>query len=167
MPFTAGSVELTRAQKLGNQLGELFVRFGATGCTASVVEKYAKKLGFGITGLTTGSSFPPFGTVRGGTGAGLLGAGLEAALQNPNGVTFTGFTFGALTGQTVGIYARKYVRSGAKNSDAQTAVTQGNTQGAGATFEAYSNVANPLFRGFTATVYFAGTTTAGITYSIG
>ena len=66
MAFTAGSVELARANRLGNQLAHLFSSHGLTGAAgltgAKMLEKYAKKAGFGITGITTGGSFPPFGS---------------------------------------------------------------------------------------------------------
>ena len=113
MAFTADSVELAKANKLGNQLAHLFSVFGATGAAgttgAKKIETYARKLGFGITGLTTGAGFPPFGTVL---PSFLTGA--RAALQNPRGETMAnGITLGALEGQTVGIFLRKFVRDGA------------------------------------------------------
>lgn len=112
MAFTAGSVELAKATKLANQLSELYQKFGSTnmsGTTAAqIVEDYAQKLGFGITGLTTGTAFPPFGTARP-----QLGLGVAAALQNPRGETrASGFDIGGFLGATVGIYSHKYVRTG-------------------------------------------------------
>jgi hypothetical protein len=112
MAFTAGSVELAKAQKLANQLSALYQTFGATnmsGLTAiQEVEDYAQKLGFGITGLTTGTGFPPFGSVRP-----VLGTGVAAALQNPRGETMAnGISLGDIAGATVGIYLHKYIRSG-------------------------------------------------------
>lgn len=112
MAFTAGSVELAKAQKLANQLSALYQTYGATnmsGLTAiQEVEDYAQKLGFGITGLTTGNRFPPFGTVTPS-----LGLGVAAALQNPRGETMAnGIILGAVAGATVGIYLHKFVRSG-------------------------------------------------------
>lgn len=113
MAFTAGSVELAKANKLGNQLAHLFTSHGLTGAAgttgAKMLENYARKLGFGITGLTTGAGFPPFGTVLPS-----MGTGTKAALQNPRGETMAnGITLGALEGQTVGIYLRKFVNTGA------------------------------------------------------
>ena len=113
MAFTADSVELAKANKLGNQLAHLFSVFGTTGAAgttgAKKIEKYAKKLGFGITGLTTGAGFPPFGTVL----PSFL-TGSRAALQNPRGETMaSGIVLGALEGQTVGIFLMKFVNSGA------------------------------------------------------
>lgn len=112
MAFTAGSVELAKAEKLANQLSALYQTFGASqfvGTTAAiVVEDYAQKLGFGITGLTTGAGFTPFGTI---TPAYRLG--VAAALQNPRGETMAnGITLGGLSGATVGIYMLGRVRSG-------------------------------------------------------
>jgi hypothetical protein len=112
MAFTAGSVELAKATKLANQLSSLYQTFGATnmsGLTAiQQVEDYAQKLGFGITGLTTGGGFPPFGSVLPS-----LGLGVAAALQNPRGETMAnGIVLGAIAGATVGIYMHKFVRSG-------------------------------------------------------
>ena len=113
MAFTAGSVELAKANKLGNQLAHLFSAHGASGAAgrtgALLVERYAKRLGFGITGLTTGAAFPPFGSI-----VPSLNSGTEAALQNPRGETMAnGITLGAIEGQTVGIFIKKFVRSGA------------------------------------------------------
>jgi len=124
MAFTAGSVELAKANKLGNQLAHLFGVHGLSGAAgrtgALVIEKYAKKLGFGITGITTGSGFPPFGSIT----PSLL-SGTEAALQNPRGETAAnGINIGDIQGQTVGIYIKKFVRSGA---DYQAIVFQGLT----------------------------------------
>lgn len=111
MAFTAGSVELAKAQKLANQLSALYQTYGTgfSGASAAqVVEDYAQKLGFGITGLTTGLGFPPFGTVLPS-----LGLGVAAALQNPRGETMAnGIVLGSVNGTTVGIYLHKFVRSG-------------------------------------------------------
>lgn len=111
MAFTAGSVELAKAQKLANQLSALYQTYGTgfSGASAAqVVEDYAQKLGFGITGLTNGAGFPPFGTIRPS-----LGLGVAAALQNPRGETMaSGIILGAVEGATVGIYLHKFVRSG-------------------------------------------------------
>jgi|688.fasta_scaffold379983_2 hypothetical protein len=113
MAFTADSVELAKANKLGNQLAHLFTSHGLTGAAgttgAKMLENYARKLGFGITGLTTGAGFPPFGTVLPS-----YATGMRAALQNPRGETMAnGIVLGALEGQTVGIYLKKFVRNGA------------------------------------------------------
>jgi hypothetical protein len=113
MAFTADSVELAKANKLGNQLAHIFSVFGATGAAGTTgarkIEAYARKLGFGITGLTTGAGFPPFGTILPS-----YATGTRAALQNPRGETLAnGITLGALEGQTVGIFLRKFVRDGA------------------------------------------------------
>jgi hypothetical protein len=113
MAFTADSVELAKANKLGNQLAHLFTIFGATGAAgttgAKKIETYARKLGFGITGLTTGAGFPPFGTVLPS-----YATGTRAALQNPRGETMAnGIVLAPLEGQTVGIYLKKFVRNGA------------------------------------------------------
>lgn len=115
MAFTAGSPELAKANKLGNQLAHLFSAHGLTGAAgrtgALLIERYAKKLGFGITGITTGAGFPPFGSIFPS-----LNSGTEAALQNTRGVTRpNGIAIGsgAIEGQTVGIYLKKFVRTGA------------------------------------------------------
>jgi hypothetical protein len=113
MAFTAGSPEQAKALKLASQLSALYQTFGAgfSGATAAlVVEEYAQKLGFGITGLTTGAGFPPFGTL--GTTLSSV-RGVAAALQNPRGETMAnGINLGAVEGATVGIYMHKFVRSG-------------------------------------------------------
>jgi len=113
MAFTAGSVELAKANKLGNQLAHLFTAYGLSGAAgrtgALLIEKHAKKLGFGITGITNGAGFPPFGSIT----PSLL-SGTEAALQNPRGETMiANIVLGAIEGQTVGIFIKKFVRSGA------------------------------------------------------
>ena len=111
MAFTAGSPELAKATKLAAQLSALFQTYGTgfSGANAAlVVEDYAQKLGFGITGLTNGAGFPPFGTILPS-----LNLGVAAALQNPRGETMAnGITLGAVEGATVGIYMHKFVRSG-------------------------------------------------------
>lgn len=137
MAFTAGSPELAKAQKLANQLSALYQTFGATnmsGLTAiQEVEDYAQKLGFGITGLTTGASFPPFGTVLPS-----LGLGVAAALQNPRGETMaSGIVLGAVAGATVGIYLHKFVRSGEDfRATIRSGVTLATSYTSGATFNA-------------------------------
>ena len=113
MAFTAGSVELAHAQNLANMLSSLHVVFGATGMegrtAALIVETQARKMGFGITGITTGAGFPPFGSIL----PSYL-TGTEAALQNPRGETMaSGITLGVIEGRTVGIFLNKFVRSGA------------------------------------------------------
>jgi len=147
MAFTAGSPELAKANKLGAQLANLFGTFGATGAAgataAKVIERYAKKLGFGITGITTGSGFPPFGSFYPS-----LGLDVAAALQNPRGETMAnGITLGAIAGQTVGIYLPKFVRSGEdykatmfSGVTLQAATTTGgSTFSAFGTFRAFAN----------------------------
>jgi hypothetical protein len=127
MAFTAGSAELAKANKLGNILAHLFSVHGLSGAAgrtgALLIEKAAKKLGFGITGITTGAVFPPFGSILPS-----LASGTEAALQNPRGVTRPnniGIS-GVIEGQTVGIYMKKFVRTGADYK----AVLYGGTLGA-------------------------------------
>lgn len=157
MPFTAGSPELAKAERLANILSERYQRFGASqmsGYTGAMkVEKLAKKLGFGITGLTTGAAFPPFGSAGLTTNVQFTVGKLAAALQNPagltrpNGITAAPFANGA----TVGIYLRKFVRDGSDvtvTSSAAGAV-------AGTTFEVFprNTVVNA---GFTACVFFGG-----------
>ena len=137
MAFTAGSVELAKATKLASQLSALYQTFGATnmsGLTATLlVEDYAQKLGFGITGLTTNSGFPPFGSVLPS-----LGLGVAAALQNPRGETMAnGITLGAIAGATVGIYMHKFVRSGEDfRATIRSGVTLATSYTSGATFNA-------------------------------
>ena len=137
MAFTADSVELAKAQKLANQLSALHQTFGATnmsGSTAAkIVEDYAQKLGFGITGLTTGAGFPPFGTVTP-----VLGLGVAAALQNPRGETMaSGIALGGVEGATVGIYLHKFVRSGEDfRATIRSGVTLATSYTSGATFSA-------------------------------
>lgn len=157
MPFTAGSPELAKAERLALILSERYQKFGATaasGYTGAIkVEKLAKKLGFGITGLTTGGGFPPFGSAGLTTNAQLVVGSLTARLQNPagltrpNGITAAPFAGGA----TVGIYLRKFVRDGSDTTVTNSAVGAV----AGTTSEAYARntVVNA---GFTACVFFGG-----------
>tara|TARA_R110000868_G_scaffold141814_2_gene358634 strand:- start:853 stop:1578 length:726 start_codon:yes stop_codon:yes gene_type:complete len=167
MAFTAGSVELAKANKLGSQLAHLFSTFGTTGAAgttgAKMIEKYAKKAGFGITGLTTGAAFPPFGTVLPS-----LGTGLEAALQNPRGETMAnGITLGALEGQTVGIYLRKFINSGAGY---QATMFTGLTTAAATTVAGTTFQINGAFTAHTNDLVVIGSTsfkiTSGITSSL-
>ena len=171
MAFTAGSPELAKAQKLGNALSELFIRFGPTlmaGITAAqMIEKKARQLGFGITGLTTGKGFPPFGSsgLTLNRNSSVFGS-LRSVLQNPNGLTqpngVTVAQFG--TGQTVGIYMPKFIRDGS-----DVTVTSSSTGAvAGTTFGGFAEN-NAVNGGFTATVYYSGSatgTTAGVTFSV-
>ena len=143
MAFTAGSPEQAKALKLASQLSALFQTYGAgfSGATAAlVVEDYAQKLGFGITGLTTGAGFPPFGTILPS-----LNRGVAAALQNPRGETMaSGIVLGAVEGATVGIYMHKFVRSGEDyTATIRSGVTLalGYTSGGGNTFWARGPVA--------------------------
>jgi len=155
MAFTAGSVEQAKALKLANQLSERYQKFGAnasSGYTGAVkIENLAKKLGFGITGLTTGSGFPPFGSA--GLTANVALVKLAAALQNTAGVTrpngITAALFG--NGATVGIYLRKFVRSGEDTTVTNSAVGAV----AGTTFERFGG-GNIVNGGYTACVFFGG-----------
>jgi|LakMenE18May11ns_1017448.scaffolds.fasta_scaffold9939263_4 hypothetical protein len=153
MPFTAGSPELAKAQKLASILAAVHqTGVSLAGYTGAVfVERQAKKLGFGITGITTAAAFPLFGQAGTTTNvAGVLGAGngpLTAVLQNPSGLTrgIGGVTFGPLAGTTVGIYLKKFVRDGSDGATAQ----------AGTTFESFAR--NTFVNaGFTAAVFFGG-----------
>ena len=171
MAFTAGSVELAKANKLGNQLAHLFSVHGLTGAAgrtgALLIERYAKRLGFGITGLTTGGGFPPFGSMFPS-----YNSGTEAALQNPRGETMaSGITLPLVSeGQTVGIFIKKFIRSGADyRVTLATGVTLaiGYTAGSGNTFVArgpISVVPNDLvvFSDAVYTVAFGGATSAAI-----
>lgn len=163
MAFTADSVELAKANKLGNQLAHLFSVFGATGAAgttgAKKIEKYARKLGFGITGLTTGAGFPPFGTV--------LPSFLtetRAALQNPRGETMAnGITLGALEGQTVGIFLRKFVRDGA---DFRATMFTGLTTASATTVAGTTFQINGAFTAHTNDLVVIGSTSFRITSGI-
>jgi hypothetical protein len=167
MAFTAGSVELAKANKLGNQLAHLFSVFGATSATgttgAKKIEKYAKKLGLGITGLTTGTGFPPFGTVL----PSYL-TGTEAALQNRRGETMAnGITLGALEGQTVGIFLKEFVRNSA---DYQAIMFSGLTTATATTVAGTTFQINGAFVAHTNDLVVIGSTsyriTSGFTSSI-
>lgn len=147
MAFTAGSVQLARAEKLGNQLGNIFASHGITGAR-TLLEKKARNLGFGITGLTTGGGFPPFGDLGGVTGVNL---NVAAVLQNPLGLTTpNGITVSqTFVGQTVGIYYKGMARNGSDNT-----VTNSSAGAvAGTTFEKFA-----VIDGLTATVYFGSGT---------
>jgi hypothetical protein len=163
MAFTADSVELAKANKLGRQLHHLFAIFGTTGAAgttgAKKIEKYAKKLGFGITGLTTGAGFPPFGTILPS-----YATGTEAALQNPRGETMAnGITLGALEGQTVGIYLKKFVRSG---SDYRATMFTGLTTAAATTVAGTTFQINGGFTAHTNDLVVIGSTSFRITSGI-
>lgn len=157
MAFTAGSPELAKAIRLAQILSERYQKFGATnssGYTGAVkIEKLAKKLGFGITGLTTGAGFPPFGSAGLTTNVALTVGRLTAALQNPAGLTrpngITAAPFGA--GATVGIYLRKFTRSG----EDTTITNSASGAVAGTTFESFAG-GNIVNGGFTACVFFGG-----------
>ena len=136
MAFTAGSPELAKAQKLADQLSKLYQLYGSSfsGTTAAlVVEDAAQRYGFGITGLTTGTGFPPFGTILPSNQL-----GVAAALQNPRGETMAnGITLGAVAGATVGIYMHRYIRTGEDYSAVMLAgvtLSLGYTSGGGNTF---------------------------------
>lgn len=148
MPFTAGSPELAKATKLAAQLSNLYQTYGASkmdGITAiQIIESTARKLGFGVTGITTGAGFPPFGSVTG------TGGVAVAALQNPRGETrANGIDLGANNGATVGIYMHKFVRSGedyravtvvgATLAHATANTANGNTLGIRGAFNAFTN----------------------------
>ena len=153
MAFTAGSVELAKAEKLGSILSGLAATYGITAMAgftgAQIIEQRARELGFGITGLTTGSGFPPFGTSGLTTNAqGSVLGSLTSVLQNPsgltrpNGITVAGFG----RGQTVGIYMKKFIRDGADVTVTNSAGVVGNTLG--------FNTGTQVNGGFTATLYF-------------
>jgi len=154
MAFTAGSVELAKAVKLANILSAHYQMVGAvngSGYTAAVyIENQARELGFGITGITTGTGFPGFGTsgITSNTQF-VVGGRLTAALQNRTGLTqgIGGVTFGTFAnGATVGIYLHKFLRDG---------IVDGATAQAGTTFETFSR-GTVVNGGFTACVYFGG-----------
>jgi hypothetical protein len=155
MAFTAGSPEQAKAIRLAAILSERYQKFGAaqvSGFTGAVkAEKLAKKFGFGITGLTTGAGFPPFGSAGITTNVQFTVGNLTARLQNPagitrpNGITATSFANGA----TIGIYLRKFVRSGEDTTITTSAGV------AGTTFEVFGG-GNAVNGGFTACVFFGG-----------
>lgn len=174
MAFTAGSPELAKAERLGNQLASIHAQFGSAGVAgqtgARKVEKYAKKLGFGLVGITSGSGFPTFASIGGRTASRLaLETGLQntAGLTQPNGITVPS-NF-AIEGQTVGIYLKKYVRVG----DAPSGVTAGSlnkgvTAGvvSGTTFESFVFApGNSQYLGLTAMIYYSSSA-SGITYKV-
>jgi len=147
MAFTAGSTELAKANALGLELAHLLSVYtgagmGLTGANgAAIIEKYARKMGFGITGLTTGANFPPFGTAT-------STLGIAASLQNPRGETLPGpagglTAIGAFEGNTLGIYRKKFARDGADYiGPTTTGVTLafGYTSGSGNTLTAVGPV---------------------------
>lgn len=157
MAFTAGSVELARAQKLGSILSGLAAVYGITAMSGStgahIIEQRARRMGFGVTGLTNGSGFPPFGSSGHTANRASTHGALEGALQNPAGLTTpNGLTVSALVaGQTVGLYMPEFIRDG---SD----VTVTNALGgvAGNTYGFVSGTA--VNGGFTAALYFAAAT---------
>lgn len=152
MAFTAGSVELAKAQKLGTILSGLAATYGITAMSgftgANMIEQRARELGFGITGITTGAGFPPFGTMGATINNFVVGHAITAVLQNPSGLTRpNGITVGTAHGQTVGLYMRKFVRDG---SDVTVTTSSGV---AGTTIGFSTNTA--VNAGFTASLYFA------------
>lgn len=155
MAFTAGSVELAKAQKLASQLSAHFQTVGAdkgSGFTAAVfIENAARKLGFGITGLTTGTGFPPFGAAGPTLNKDFTVGALTAVLQNPSSITNpNGITVGSFSnGATVGIYMKGFVRDGS-----DTTVTNSSAV-AGTTFESFGG-GTVVNGGFTACVFFGG-----------
>lgn len=167
MAFTAGSVEQAKALKLASQLSNLYQTFGAgfSGATAALVaEDYAQKLGFGITGLTTGAGFPPFGTILP-----ALRRGVAAALQNPRGETMAnGITLGAVEGATVGIYMHKFVRTG---EDFTATMFSGLTLSAATTVTGSTFAINGAFTAHTNDLVVIGNNlyriTSGVTTSAG
>lgn len=171
MAFTAGTPELAKAQKFGSVVSEMFIKYGQaflSGITGMQhIEKKARALGFGITGVTTGSGFPPFGSagITLTKNASVFGS-ITAVLQNPNGLTQpNGVTVAAVgNGQTIGIYMPKFIRDGK-----DVTVTNSSTGAvAGTTFGGFAE-RNAVNWGFTATVYYSGSltgTTAGVTFSV-
>jgi len=151
MAFTAGSPELAKAIKLASMLSAVHqTGVSLAGYTGAVfVEDQARKLGFGITGITTGAAFPIFGTAGTTTNTQfVVGGKLAAALQNPSGLTVGvgGVTFGTFgAGTTVGIYLKKFLRDGSDGATAQ----------AGTTFEGFKS-GTTVNGGFTACVFFGG-----------
>ena len=162
MAFTAGSVELAKAEKLGIMLSALAATYGITAMSgttgAFVIEEHARKFGFGITGLTTGSGFPPFGT-NGITlnNRGSVHGTLTSALQNPSGLTRpNGITVASIAaGQTVGLYMKKFIRDGSDTTITTSAGVAGNTLG--------FNTGTIVNGGFTANLFFGiGTGATGL-----
>jgi hypothetical protein len=126
---------------------------GFTG--AQIIEQRARELGFGVTGLTTGSGFPPFGTSGLTTNAqGSVFGSLTGVLQNPlgvtrpNGITVAGFG----SGQTLGIYMKKFIRDGSDVTVTNSSGVAGNTLG--------FNTGTQVNGGFTAALYFGVATGA-------
>ena len=158
MAFTAGSVELARAEKLGSQLSALAATYGIIAMSgfsgAHLIEEKARQAGFGITGITTGKGFPPFGSA--GFASSVLGGvhnKLTAHLQNPAGLTMpNGIAIGLGHGQTVGLYIKKYIRSGEDTTVTNSVGVAGNTLG--------FNTGTAVNGGFTASLYFAVATGA-------
>lgn len=154
MAFTAGSVELAKAEKLGLVLSALASTYGITAMSgftgANIIEQRARELGFGITGLTTGNGFPPFGTSGITLNAqGTVHGSLTSVLQNPTGLTkASGFTLGSFSsGQTVGLYIKKFIRDGSDVTITTQPGVVGNTLG--------FNTGTIVNGGFTASLYFA------------
>jgi hypothetical protein len=153
MAFTAGSVELARAQKLGSILSGLAAVYGITAMSGSsgaqIIEQKARRMGFGVTGLTNGSGFPPFGSSGHTANRASTHGTLEGALQNPAGLTTpNGLTVSALVaGQTVGLYMPEFIRDGSDVTVTNSAGVVGNTLG--------FRTGTAVNGGFTAALYFA------------
>lgn len=162
MAFTAGSPELAKAQKLGAIFAHFVTDYGITAASgltgAQTLERRARAYGFGVTGLTTGNVFPPFGSA-GPNNSSPFGS-LTAVLQNPAGLTRpNGLTVGILNGLTIGIYMKRFTRDGSDVTvtNSATGAVAGNTLG--------FTENTVKHKGYTATIYFNGSS-SGETFSV-
>ena len=117
MAFTAGSVELARATRLGQKLSAYHNSMSdgiTTGRDAQLISKLARNGRLFVTGFTTGNGFPPIGTNN-----------TEGLTYSNNASTYnTGTTLGANVGLTVGVFYKTF----------NTALITGNGSAMGVTF---------------------------------
>lgn len=117
MAFIAGSVELARAERLGQKLFNLNNAFGLTtggytsgtsGRDTQFIDKLARNGRFTVTGFTTGSGFPAFLTND------YFGTGLTHS--NNASTNALGITLGTNTGFTLGVAYKTLIASGTNYS---------------------------------------------------
>lgn len=99
MAFTAGSVELARATRLGQKLSAYHNSMSGnggitTGRDLQLINKLARNGRLFTTGFTSGAGFPPIGTNN-----------LEGLTHSNNAATYNaGTTLGANVGLTLGVF---------------------------------------------------------------
>lgn len=119
MAFTAGSVELIRANRLGQKLLAYHNSMSAnggitTGRDAEFIAKLCRNGRLFPTGFTTGNGFPPIGTNN-----------TQGLTHSNNAATYnTGITLGENVGLTLGVFYKTF----------NTAMVTGNGASIGVSF---------------------------------